>query len=292
MSIDDDDRSQRENLMQRRLRKARGEDVDDDDYEPHDSYDDDDQPRNFGGGMPPPRRAPVASGSNGCSQLMLALVLGMFATILVGMLLLNSTLGGIGRIFSGVPSMPDIREIVITPTPQIITGAAVLQRVQQLSRLESAAYSVQTVIEVNQSQGNPIFDFFAGDALLLIAQGRVIAGVDLSTLTPDQVTVAADGRTVTIQLPPAEIFAVALDNEGTRVFSRNRGMFAPGNINLETLARQQAEQEILKAACEDGVLSKATDQAVTALSQLLGLIEGIDVVVVPTVPATCALPSP
>ncbi|MFV9506439.1 MAG: DUF4230 domain-containing protein [Oscillochloridaceae bacterium umkhey_bin13] len=287
---DDDERPRRENLMQRRLRKARGEEVDED-YDRYGYEDEDDRPRGMGGpSYIPPRSRGGGGSGNGCAQLVLALTLGMLGTLLIGVLLFNTALGGIGRLFSGVPSVPDIREIIITPTPQIITGAAVLQRVQQLSRLETASYSVQTVIEVNQSQGNPIFDFFAGDALLLIAQGRVVAGVDLGKLTPEQVTVAADGRTVTIQLPPAEVFDVTLDNQGTRVYSRNRGWFAPGNLNLETLARQQAERQILAAACEDGVLKTATDQAATALRQLLGLIDGIQVIVVPGTPATCEAP--
>lgn len=147
------------------------------------------------------------------------------------------------------------------------------------------------MIEVNQSQGDPLFDFFAGDALLLIARGTVVAGVDLGTLGADDVTVSPDGRTITITLPPASIFSANLDNAGTRVYSRNRGWFAPENLDLETLARQQAEAEIPQAACEDGVLSKATMQAATTLRQLLGLLDGAEIVIVTAPPEQCAAPS-
>jgi hypothetical protein len=286
-----DDDPRRENLMQRRLRKARGEEIPDDleDYG-YDDYDADERPRALGGYAPPRRSPAYRPRSGGCSQMTLVLGLGFLSVLLVGLLMLNSMLGGIGQIFSGAPQLPDIREIIVTPTPQVITGAAVVQRVRQLSRLETASYTIQTVIEINQSQGNPIFDFFAGDALLLIAQGTVVAGVDLSVLTSDDVTVAPDGRTVTLRLPPAQIFTTTLDNEATRVYSRNRGWFAPENKDLESQARQQAEQQILLAACEDGVLSKASEQAEQAMRQFLGLLDGVEVVVVAGPQAPCAAP--
>jgi hypothetical protein len=291
-------RSRRENMMERRLRKARGEEVPDElelDAGYDDEDDEDDAPRGFGGGYDGGYggyRRPVAygppGGGGGCGQGFLVGALILLAAVVVGGLLFNQTLS---NVLGGVPRIPDIATIIVTPTPRIITSAAVVQRVQQLSRLETASYTIQTVIEVNQSQGNPIFDFFAGDALLLIAEGTVIAGVDLSNLSPEAVTVAPDGRTVTLTLPPAEVFDVALDNAGTRVYSRERGFFAPDNVDLETLARQQAEAQILAAACEDGVLSKANQQAEQALRQFLGLIDEVQVVVVPATPGPCLAPS-
>ncbi|PDW02443.1 hypothetical protein CJ255_14040 [Candidatus Viridilinea mediisalina] len=271
--------------MQRRLRKARGEEVADDldDY----GYDDyDDRPRSLGGG-PPPRRVARGGGGGGCSQMSMVLAITVLALLIAFVFLVNSTLGGLGQLFGG--GLPSMREIIVTPTPQIITGAAVVQRVTELSRLETSSYTIQTVIEVQQSQGNPIFDFFAGDALLLIAKGTVIAGVDMSTITSDDVSVGPDGRTLTLRIPPAQVFSTSLDNEATRVYNRSRGVFAPENRDLETLARQQAEREILQAACEDGVLTKATEQAQQALVQFLGLLEGIEVRVEPSSPdlTTC-----
>lgn len=280
-----DDPSRRESLMQRRLRKARGEDVSDD----LDEVGYPERPLNLGNYPPPPIRR-SSGGSSGCSQVVLILGLGALVTLLVAMLLFGRTLSGIGQFFANGPQLPDIREIIVTPTPQIISGAAVVQRVRQLNRLETASYTIQTVIEINQSQGNPILDFFAGDALLLIAQGTVIAGLDLSELSSDDVTVAPDGRTITLRLPPAEIFSIMLDNEATRVYSRDRGWFAPENNDLETQARQQAEQQILQAACEDGVMSKANVQAEQAMRQFLGLIDGVEVKIIAALPLPCTAP--
>jgi hypothetical protein len=284
MSYDDERPRGREPLMERRLRRARGEEVDEevDDYGGYD-----DEPRRaLPGGYGPPRPA-YGSSSPGCAQAGMVFTLGVLALLLLGGFVIYRAIGGVGSALQP----PPIAQILATPTPEIISGAAVVQRVRQLSRLETSSYTVETVIEVNQSQGNPIFDFFAGDALLLIAHGTVVAGVDLGALAPDAVAVSPDGRTVTLRLPPAQVFSTSLDNSRTRVYSRDRGWFAPENPNLESLARQEAEARILQSACEDGILSKATAQAETALRQFLGLLDDVEVVIVPAAPAGCAAPA-
>lgn len=287
MSNEDERPRRRENLMEQRLRKARGEPVDDTlDDAPFDD-DDDTLPRGLGGYTP--TRHATTYGGGGCAQAVLFLLLGVLATLLVGGLLLNQTLGNLGQLFEP----PSIEQIIITPTPQVITGAAVVQRIQQLSRLETASYTVQTVIDIRQGSNIPIVgDLLAGDELLLIAHGTVVAGVDLANLPADSVTVSPDGATITVRLPPAEIFSTRLDSQKTRVYSRERGIFAPENKDLETQARQRAEAEILRAACEDGVLSKATSQAEVALRQFLGLVDDAEVVVIPAPPAPCGAATP
>ena len=282
------DESQRESMMERRLRKARGEEVPDE-LELRAGYEEEEEerPRGFGGGYQGYGR-PAAGydrGGPGCGQVLLYGSLALIAGLLIGALLFSQALGGL---FQGVPQLPDVREIVITPTPRVVTGAAVVQRVRQLSRLETASYTIQTVIDVRQGSNIPVVgDFLAGDELLLIAHGTVDAGVDLGALSPDAVTVSPDGQTVTLRLPPAQIFRANLDSQRTRVYSRDRGLFAPENKDLETLARQQAEQQILAAACEDGILIKATEQAELALRQFIGLLDDVQVVVAPAAPGPC-----
>jgi hypothetical protein len=281
----DERRPRRDNLMQQRLRRARGEAYDDDLNDVGLYDDDDDRPRGFapaGGGYAP---RPAAGG--GCALGVLYLLLGALLTLLIGGFFFNRALSRLGET---LPAIPEIQQIIATPTPQIITGAAVVQRVQQLSRLETAAYTIERVIDIRQGSNIPVVgDFLAGDALLLIAHGNVIAGVDLRRLGPEAVTVSPDGTQVTLQLPPAEIFQATLDNSKTRVYSRDRGVFAPDNPNLETQARQEAEQQILQAACEDGIMLKATQNAEQAVTQLLGLFDFAQITVVPSSPAACGV---
>jgi hypothetical protein len=292
MSNDDDryeERRQRENIMQQRLRKARGEEIDENfDAGPYD--DDDHVPRTFGRPAGGPRfAAGPRGGGGGCATGVLYLVLGALAALLVVVFLFNQAAGGIGSLFSGVPNLATI---IVTPTPVIQSGAAVVRRIQQLSRLETSSYTVEQVIEVRQDSNVPIIgNILAGDALLLIAHGTVVAGVDLSQLDAGAVTISPDGRTITLRVPPVQVFSSALDSSKTRVYSRERGVFAPDNKDLETQARQNAEQQILQAACEDGIMSRATDEAEHSLRQFLSLLDYDTVVVVPSAPAACARPA-
>jgi hypothetical protein len=52
-----------------------------------------------------------------------------------------------------------------------------------------------------------------------------------------------------------------LDNEKSYVYDRQTGVLTKPDPNLETLVRQRAEEEILKAALEDGILEHAKDNA-------------------------------
>jgi hypothetical protein len=292
MSYDDDSyaeqRRRRENIMQQRLRKARGEEIDED--LDAGRYDDDDigVPRTFGRVGAAPRLASGPRGGGGCATAVLYLVLGALASLLVVVFFFNQTAKGFGSLFSGVPNLATI---IVTPTPVIKSGAAVIQRIQKLSRLETASYTVEQVIDVRQGQGNPVFDFFAGDNLLLIAHGTVVAGVDLSKLDAGAVTISPDGRAITLRIPPAEVFSATLNNEKTRVYSRDQRILAPENKDLETQARLEAERQILQAACEDGVMARATDEAAKSLKQFLGLLDYDQVVVIASAAAACAAPA-
>jgi hypothetical protein len=292
MSNDDDSyaeqRRRRENIMQQRLRKARGEEIDEEIDVGHYADDDVGVPRTFGRVSPPPRLSAPPRGG-GCATGILYIVLGALAALLVVVFYFNQTAKGFGSLFSGVPNLATI---IVTPTPVIKSGAAVVQRIQQLSRLETASYTVEQVIEVRQDSNVPIVgNLLAGDALLLIAHGTVVAGVDLSKLDARAVTISPDGKTITLRMPPVQIFDSHLDSDKTRVYSRDRGVFAPDNKDLETQARMQAEQQILQAACEDGVMGRATDEAVKSLRQFLSLLDYDQVVVTASAPAACAAPA-
>jgi len=112
---------------------------------------------------------------------------------------------------------------------------------------------VEKVITAEIGQGS--FDFLFGDKLLFVAHGTVIAGIDMNKLGPEHLRY--DGNVLYVTLPPAEVFIATLDNQKSYVYDRETGIFTNGINDLETLARQTAEQEILKAAMEDGILNQA-----------------------------------
>jgi hypothetical protein len=144
------------------------------------------------------------------------------------------------------------------PTPTIIPDPATyIQEIRALARLETIQYSVEKVITAEISQGN--FGFLLGDKLLFVAHGIVIAGIDMTKLNPEDMRL--EGDMLMVNLPDAEIFVATLDNEKSYVYDRDTGLLAQPDPNLETLARQSAEEEIKKAALEDGILSQALNNA-------------------------------
>ena len=80
-----------------------------------------------------------------------------------------------------------------------------------------------------------------------------------------------DGR-LHVRLPQAEILVSTLDNEKSYIYDRNTGLLTKGDQTLETKARQVAEQEILKAAQEDGILAQAQQNAEVFLSKFFGAL--------------------
>ena len=155
---------------------------------------------------------------------------------------------------------------VLHPTPTIIPDpVTIIYQVRTLARLETIQYSVEKVITAETGQG--LFGPFIGDRLLFVAHGYVIAGIDLEKLGPADMWV--EDAVLYVQLPDAEIFVATLDNEKSYVYDRETGIFSQGSIELETLARQAAENEIQQAALDDGILDLAQSNAEAYLYRLL-----------------------
>jgi Protein of unknown function (DUF4230) len=152
-------------------------------------------------------------------------------------------------------------------TTRIDTSApAVVDKIRQLSRLESVNYSIDKIVEGSrQAPGIP--SFLLGDRMLFIAHGEVIAGVDLAQLGKNDVRVAGDA--VEVRLPAAQILVTRIDNERSRVYERTTGLLVPADPNLESQVRQAAEQQITQAALDDKILEKASDNARVTVTGLL-----------------------
>jgi hypothetical protein len=131
------------------------------------------------------------------------------------------------------------------------------------------------VITAESGQGP--FGFLFGDRLLLVAHGEVIAGVDLSKLSPDDLRVR--DNVLYVSLPEPEIFVATLDNEQTYVYDRETGILTQRDINLESTARQAAEQAIREAALEDNILNQARVNAENYLHRLFIDIGNYDEVI-------------
>jgi uncharacterized protein DUF4230 len=147
---------------------------------------------------------------------------------------------------------------LLNPTPTIIADPITyINEVRALARLETIQYSVEKVI--TGESGGGTFQSLFGDKILFVGHGTVIAGIDMSKLQPEDLHF--ENGVLTVKLPPAEVFIAALNNEKSYVYDRDTGVLTKPDVNLETLVRQRAEEEILKGALEDGILEQAQTNA-------------------------------
>lgn len=164
---------------------------------------------------------------------------------------------------------------LLNPTPTVIPDPiTIIREVQSLARLETIQYTVEKIItaEINQGVFGPLF----GDRLLFVAHGYVIAGVNLADITAEDLRLE-DG-VLFVNLPDAEVFVATLNNDDSYVYDRDTGLLRKSDRDLETSARQVAEEEIFNAAIEDGILRQAQINAEVYLERLFNALGYMQVV--------------
>jgi hypothetical protein len=193
------------------------------------------------------------------------------AVFLVGLILGVLLLGTVGSVMlarnSGRALLSHLWLAVTGRSLSIdVSQPTVVDRIQRLQRVETVVYTMDKI--VTGAKENPIFpDFLAGDRLLMLVHGEVVAGIDFSQLKPGDVTV--NGKEVHLRLPAPQVFSTRLDSARTRVYSRQTGLLVPTDPNLETQVRQEAERQLTEAALADGILRNAQQNAGLTLTSLL-----------------------
>ena len=187
------------------------------------------------------------------------------AALVLGLLLGASLLGLLGFLMlsrnSGPALLSHMWSALTGRTLSIdVSQPTVVNRIQRLQRLETVVYTMDKI--VSGAKENPIFpDFLAGDRLLMLVHGEVVAGIDFSGLKPGDVMV--EGKQVRLHLPAAQVFSTRLDSAKTRVYSRQTGLLVPTDPNLESEVRQEAERQLQESAVADGILRTAQQNATT-----------------------------
>jgi hypothetical protein len=142
----------------------------------------------------------------------------------------------------------------------------VVTQIRRLARLESVSYSMDKMISGDR-EGRVLPAFLTGDRVLLEVHGEAVAGVDLSQLTPAGVQL--NGRSVHVQLPPAQIFTVALDDAKTHVYQRQTGLLVPVDPGLEGEVRAHAVEDLRQSALASNILAIAHQNACATVTKLL-----------------------
>jgi hypothetical protein len=155
----------------------------------------------------------------------------------------------------------------------------VVRSLHDMARLETTALHVEKVIDVKDRQ-----EFIHGlvqtdDALLFVASGEVVIGVDLGRLRDEDVRFDEATKTAYITLPEPEVLSARFDEAHSYVRSRDTGLLAKRNESLESVARRQAVAAFEAAGREKDVTARAKEQAEKEL-RALGSAWGARAVVV------------
>jgi hypothetical protein len=194
-------------------------------------------------------------------------VVALAAGLLIGLVLVGSVGWLMLSRSSGRSLLSHVWSAVTGRTLSIdVSQPTVVDRIQRLQRLETVVYTMDKL--VTGARENPIFpDFLAGDRLLMMVHGEVVAGIDFSSLKAGDVRV--EGKQVHLHLPASQVFSTRLDSAKTRVYSRQTGLLVPTDPNLETEVRQEAERELQAAALADGILQTSQQNAASTITSLL-----------------------
>ncbi len=157
---------------------------------------------------------------------------------------------------------------LIAPASEIDrSGAVIVESVRSLSELSTVEVVQSTTVEKGEDRG--WLDWAAGDRIFLFAVAGISAGVDLSDVDEGDVTIDEEANAISLRLPAPSITSIEVDNDQTRVYDRDTGLFTQGNADLERSARLAAEELMVDAALKAGLLDDAEKATSDALTQFL-----------------------
>jgi hypothetical protein len=162
----------------------------------------------------------------------------------------------------------------VRPTPDVLLA------IKSLARLETQSYHLERVVDLSDHETHLFGLLPAKDAILLVAVGDVVAGVDLDHVSAGDVSTDWTARSATLHLPPPSVFSATLDEKATRVYSRSTDLLAVRHEDLEDRARIEAVRTMEKTAIDQGILDHARTDAEKSLTALLRSLGFTDVQIV------------
>lgn len=153
---------------------------------------------------------------------------------------------------------------------------ALLKSLEDLSEYRAATGHFEVIVDI-EKDAKYLPNFIRGERTLFVAAGTVDGVVDFGAITPDQVTVSADRRTVDVRLNHARLGMVRVDPERSYVFAKRRGALDrlggvfSDNPTSERRFYQLAEEKMRAAAAAEGsgILQRSEDNTRTMLTSML-----------------------
>ena len=167
--------------------------------------------------------------------------------------------------------------------PQVVdsSGPALMTALADLGEYHGAQATFQSVIDLERDTPY-VPSVISGERTTYLAVGSVDGIVDFRGLGEGAVTVAPDGKSVTISLPAPRLGDAVVDPEQSRVVARDRGVLdriGGAFVDSPTTERDVAvaAQDRLEAAAAGSDLLRRTEdntrRTLTGLARALGFTE-------------------
>lgn len=145
------------------------------------------------------------------------------------------------------------------PGPPVLTQQLVVERLREVAKLVASEMTLRDVVTYEQTT------LGSTKKLLLVATGRVAAGIDLEQGTDVQIDSAA--KRITVSLPPAQILSVDVVNVTT--YDERAGLWNPFRPQDRDYIQQRIRGQLTTAARQSGILRHADESAAKVLTELL-----------------------
>jgi len=176
-------------------------------------------------------------------------------------------------VLSAVHLLPQLRN-PFGETTTVRSGPVLLKSITALSRYEAASGSFQVVVSLSE-HASFIPSFLEGSNTLFIGQGTEIAYVDFGHLSGSAIQVSADRKSVTVDLPKAQLQPAVLNVSQSYVYAEQQGLlnrignFFSGNPNSQQQVYILAQQKIETAARQSPLLAEAEKNTTGMLDGML-----------------------
>lgn len=144
---------------------------------------------------------------------------------------------------------------MVKPTVEKVNHVIVIEKIVDLGKMELVNYQFQDNITHSLE-----IDWWPDPEILLTVYGHAVGCVDFQQIDSTALTFVGDSVLI-VSLPEPEVCQVKVDHQNSRVQNTSFTSISPDKRNLVDEAYKLAEQEILKAALDSGIIENTKQKA-------------------------------
>ncbi len=174
-------------------------------------------------------------------------------------------------VLSQLNVLPSISDLFKSKTVIIDNTPVLIKEIKQIAELTTAISYDEVVVDSVKFNNVPFIitnplapGLVTKDKIVLIARGKVIAGVDLKEIKEKDIFIDKDS--ISIRLPQPNILSSIINPSDFETFSE-KGNWANAEV---TLVKEKALRMIKQRAIEQNILRTAAEKAKSVLEQFLG----------------------